>query len=76
MQHDGLAKALEAVVTVATSDAQLIKVVDGLGDSGAPVYALRLSAICSILITNRGDRLIVPSEPGMLLDKGGKPISK
>ncbi|SFQ17155.1 DUF2138 domain-containing protein [Ralstonia sp. NFACC01] len=76
MQRNGLAKALEAVATVATSDAQLSKVADGLGDSGAPVYALRLSATRSILIASKGDRLIALSEPGMLLDKDGKPISK
>ncbi|WP_163066260.1 DUF2138 family protein, partial [Acinetobacter baumannii] len=52
------------------------KVADGLGDSGAPVYALRLSATRSILIASKGDRLIALSEPGMLLDKDGKPISK
>ena len=76
MQRNGLAKALEAVATVATSDAQLSKVADGLGDSGAPVYALRLSATRSILIASKGDRLIALSEPGILLDKDGKPISK
>lgn len=76
MQRNGLAKALEAVATVATSDTQLTKVADGLGDSGAPVYALRLSATRSILIASKGDRLIALSEPGILLDKDGKPISK
>ncbi|MDF7012643.1 DUF2138 domain-containing protein, partial [Escherichia coli] len=76
MQRNGLAKALEAVATVATSDTQLTKVADRLGDSGAPVYALRLSATRSILIASKGDRLIALSEPGMLLDKDGKPISK
>ncbi|TXD57142.1 DUF2138 domain-containing protein [Ralstonia sp. TCR112] len=76
MQRNGLAKALEAVATVATSDTQLSKVADGLGDSGAPVYALRLSATRSILIASKGDRLIALSEPGMLLDKDGKLISK
>ncbi|WP_316682376.1 DUF2138 domain-containing protein [Ralstonia flaminis] len=76
MQRNGLAKALEAVATVATSDTQLTKVADALGDSGAPVYALRLSATRSILIASKGDRLIALSEPGILLDKDGKPISK
>lgn len=76
MQRNGLAKALEAVATVAASDTQLSKVADGLGDSGAPVYALKLSATRSILIASKGDRLIALSEPGILLDKDGKPISK
>ena len=76
MQRNGLAKALEAVATVATSDTQLTKVADALGDSGAPVYALRLSATRSILIASKGDRLIALSEPGILLDKDGKPVSK
>lgn len=61
MQRNGLAKALEAVATVATSDTQLTKVADALGDSGAPVYALRLSATRSILIASKGDRLIALS---------------
>ncbi|CAJ0743094.1 DUF2138 domain-containing protein [Ralstonia mannitolilytica] len=76
MQRNGLAKALEAVATVAASDSQLSKVADALGDSGAPVYALRLSATRSILVASKGDRLIALSEPGILLDKDGKPISK
>lgn len=76
MQRNGLAKALEAVATVATRDTQLSKVADALGDSGAPVYALKLSPTRSILIASKGDRLIVLSEPGILLDKDGKPISK
>lgn len=76
MQRNGLAKALEAIATVATSDTQLSKVADALGDSGAPVYALRLSAARSILIAGKGDRLIALSEPGILLDKDGKPIAK
>lgn len=76
MQRNGLAKALEAVATVATRDTQLSKVADALGDSGAPVYALKLSATRSILIASKGDRLIALSEPGILLDKDGKPVSK
>jgi uncharacterized protein YfaA (DUF2138 family) len=79
MQRNGLAKALEAVATVAastTNDTQLSKVADALGDSGAPVYALKLSATRSILIASKGDRLIALSEPGILLDKDGKPVSK
>ncbi|MGR5503951.1 DUF2138 family protein, partial [Vibrio sp. DNB22_10_4] len=40
------------------------------------VYALRLSATRSILIASKGDRLIALSEPGILLDKDGKPVSK
>lgn len=76
MQRNGLAKALEAVATVAASDTQLTKIADALGDSGAPVYALRLSATRSILIASKGDRLIALSEPGILLDKDGKPVSK
>lgn len=76
MQRNGLAKALEAVATVAASDTQLTKVADALGDSGAPVYALKLSATRSILIASKGDRLIALSEPGILLDKDGKPLSE
>ena len=76
MQRNGLAKALEAVATVATSDTQLSKVADALGDSGAPVYALKLSGTRSILIASKGDRLIALSEPGILLDKDGKPTPK
>ncbi|GCB05571.1 DUF2138 domain-containing protein [Ralstonia sp. SET104] len=76
MQRNGLAKALEAVATVASGDTQLSKVADALGDSGAPVYALKLSGTRSILIASKGDRLIALSEPGILLDKDGKPVPK
>ncbi|MFV8671067.1 DUF2138 domain-containing protein [Ralstonia pseudosolanacearum] len=75
MQRNGLAKALEAVGTVAAGDAQLSKVADALGDSGAPVYALKLGGTRSILIASKGDRLIALSEPGILLDKEGKPLA-
>ncbi len=75
MQRNGLAKALEAVGTVAAGDAQLSKVADALGDSGAPVYALKLGGTRSILIASKGDRLIALSEPGILLDKDGKPMA-
>ncbi|CAH0443378.1 hypothetical protein LMG10661_00190 [Ralstonia syzygii subsp. syzygii] len=75
MQRNGLAKALEAVGTVAAGDAQLSKVADALGDSGAPVYALKLGGARSILIASKGDRLIALSEPGILLDKDGKPMA-
>ncbi|XHO06220.1 hypothetical protein ACEQUB_03132 [Ralstonia syzygii] len=49
--------------------------VDALGDSGAPVYALKLGGARSILIASKGDRLIALSEPGILLDKDGKPMA-
>ncbi|WP_425219841.1 DUF2138 domain-containing protein [Ralstonia solanacearum] len=75
MQRNGLAKALEAVGTVAAGDAQLAKVADALGDSGAPVYALKLGGTRSILIASKGDRLVALSEPGILLDKDGKPMA-
>ncbi|AYB50407.1 DUF2138 domain-containing protein [Ralstonia solanacearum] len=75
MQRNGLAKALEAVGTVAAGDAQLSKVADALGDSGAPVYALKLGSARSILIASKGDRLVALSEPGILLDKDGKPMA-
>ncbi|WP_155518411.1 DUF2138 family protein, partial [Ralstonia solanacearum] len=75
MQRNGLAKALEAVGTVAAGDAQLSKVADALGDSGAPVYALKLGGTRSILIASKGDRLVALSEPGILLDKDGKPMA-
>ncbi|MEA3082605.1 MAG: hypothetical protein QOC89_302 [Paraburkholderia sp.] len=70
MRRNGLAKLLQGYANVATSDAQLSRVASLSGD--IPVYALKLAIGRTILFATKGDRLIVMSAPGVLLDaKGG-----
>jgi len=71
MQRNGLAKVLQSLAAVAPGDTQLTKAAE-IG--GVPLYALRLSASRSLLVAGKGDRLVVLSEAGMLLDPDNKPI--
>jgi len=71
MERNGLAKVLQALATVAPADAQLTRA----GEiDGTPLYTLRIGAARSLLIAGKGDRLVVLSEAGMLLDAESKPI--
>ncbi|AOZ09927.1 DUF2138 domain-containing protein [Cupriavidus malaysiensis] len=71
MQRNGLAKVLQALATVAPGDSQLSRVGEV---GGAPLYALRLNAARSLLVAGKGERLVVLSEAGMLLDAESQPI--
>lgn len=77
MQRNTVGKLLQGVANIALSDAQLKKVaklsVDG---DEATVYALSYSNQRTLLLVSHGDRLVVASEPALLLDSGGKLIGK
>jgi uncharacterized protein YfaA (DUF2138 family) len=70
MHRNGLARLLQGIGNVATSDAQLSQVAKLSGD--VPVYALKLAVGRTLLFATQDDRLVVLSAPGILLDgKGG-----
>lgn len=71
MERNGLAKVLQTLGTIAPADTQLTRA----GEiDGTPLYALRIGPARSLLIAGKGERLVVLSEAGMLLDAEGKPI--
>ncbi|MDF3837564.1 DUF2138 domain-containing protein, partial [Cupriavidus basilensis] len=71
MERNGLAKVLQTLGTVAPADTQLSRA----GEiDGTPLYALRIGLARSLLLAGKGDRLVVLSEAGMLLDAESKPI--
>jgi uncharacterized protein YfaA (DUF2138 family) len=72
IHRNGLAKLLQGVgnvAAVAASDAQLSQVAKLSGD--VPVYALKLAVGRTLLFATQGDRLVVLSAPGVLLDAKG-----
>ncbi|WP_176061122.1 DUF2138 domain-containing protein [Paraburkholderia sp. BCC1876] len=69
MHRNGLAKLLQGYANVAASDAQLSQVAKLSGD--VPVYALKLAVGRTLLFATKGDRLVVISAPGVLLDQKG-----
>ncbi|MFT4069748.1 DUF2138 domain-containing protein [Paraburkholderia sp.] len=69
IHRNGLAKLLQGLGNVATSDAQLSQVAKLAGD--VPVYALKLAVGRTLLFAVKDDRLVVLSAPGMLLDEKG-----
>lgn len=71
MERNGLAKVLQTLGTIAPADTQLSRA--GEVD-GTPLYALRIGPARSLLLAGKGDRLVILSEAGMLLDAEGKPI--
>jgi uncharacterized protein YfaA (DUF2138 family) len=72
MTRGTLAKALQALATVATKDKQLTLIgelrLDKLSVASQPVYALTLSSRRTLAITTRGNRVVVLSDPGLLFD--------
>ncbi|MBB6107013.1 uncharacterized protein YfaA (DUF2138 family) [Paraburkholderia bannensis] len=72
MRRNGLAKLLQAVGNVAAGDTQLSQAATLSG--GVPVYALKLAVGHTLLFAAKDDRLVVMSEPGILLDADGKTI--
>ncbi len=71
MERNGLAKVLQTLGTIAPADSQLSRA--GEVD-GTPLYVLRIGPARSLLLAGKGDRLVILSEAGMLLDAEGKPI--
>ncbi|KJK20662.1 hypothetical protein UB46_31240 [Burkholderiaceae bacterium 16] len=72
MERNGLAKVLQTLGTIAPADTQLSRA----GEiDGTPLYALRIGPARSLLLAGKGDRLVILSEAGMLLDAESKPIA-
>ncbi|NLP65902.1 DUF2138 family protein [Paraburkholderia sacchari] len=74
MRRNGLAKLMQAVGNVATGDSQLNQAATLSGE--VPVYALKLAVGHTLLFAAKGERLIIMSEPGILLDADGKAIGE
>ncbi|MCG5078398.1 DUF2138 family protein [Paraburkholderia tagetis] len=74
MRRNGLAKLMQALGNVATGDSQLSQAATLSGD--VPVYALKLAVGHTLLFAAKGERLIIMSEPGILLDADGKTIGE
>ncbi len=72
MHRNGLAKLMQALGNVAAGDTQLSQAATLSG--GVPVYALKLAVGHTLLFAAKGERLVVMSEPGILLDADGKTI--
>jgi uncharacterized protein YfaA (DUF2138 family) len=72
MRRNGIAKLAQAIGNVAASDSQLSRIAK-LPD-GTPVYAIRLATGHTLIYAAKDDRLVIMSEPGMLLDNAGEPI--
>ena len=72
MRRNGVAKLVQAIGNVAASDSQLSRIAK-LPD-GTPVYAIRLATNHTLIYAAKDDRLVIMSEPGMLLDNANEPI--
>lgn len=72
MRRNGIAKLAQAIGNVAASDSQLSRIAKLPDDT--PVYAIRLATRHTLIYAAKGDRLVVMSEPGMLLDDANEPI--
>jgi uncharacterized protein YfaA (DUF2138 family) len=71
-QRNGMSRLLQGIANVALDDSQLKKVgqLDVDGDD-TPVYALAYGYQRSMLFAVHGDRMVVMSDPGMLLNGEG-----
>jgi uncharacterized protein YfaA (DUF2138 family) len=74
MRRNGLAKLMQAAGNVAASDSQFNQVGTLPGD--VPVYALKLAVGRTLLFAAKGERLVVVSEPGILLDTAGNVVGE
>ncbi|WP_019938998.1 DUF2138 family protein [Bordetella sp. FB-8] len=72
MRRNGIAKLAQAIGNVAASDSQLSRIAR-LPD-GTAVYAIHLATDHTLIYAAKGDRLVIMSEPGMLLDNANEPI--
>ena len=71
-RRNGIAKLVQAIGNVAASDAQLSRAAK-LPD-GTPVYAIHLATGHTLLFAAKDDRMVILSEPGMLLGEDKAPI--
>lgn len=73
IERGGLARVLEPLAHVALDDSQLSQAgelrVDG---DSVPLYRLSYLGDRSVLLASHGDRLLVLSSPGMLMDEAGQ----
>jgi uncharacterized protein YfaA (DUF2138 family) len=73
MRRNALATLMQEAATVALKDRQLTRAGElRAGGSTLPVYALELSPRRTLLLVAKGDRLVVLSDPGMLVDRHGE----
>jgi len=73
MKRNALAKLLQAAATVAMKDKQLTSAGEiEAGGSAVPLYALSINPRRTLLLASKGDRVVVLSDPGLLLGKDGK----
>ena len=69
MERGGLARLLEPLAHVATDDTQLRKVAELQVDGDAvPLYRLRYNGERALLFASYGDKLVMLSNPSMLLE--------
>jgi uncharacterized protein YfaA (DUF2138 family) len=69
MERGGLARLLEPLAHVATDDTQLRQVAELRVDGDAvPLYRLRYNGERALLFASYGDKLVMLSNPGMLLE--------
>jgi uncharacterized protein YfaA (DUF2138 family) len=73
LSRNELAKALQGAATIALKDSQLTKALDiRVGGDDVPVLALRYGRDRTLLLASRGDRIVILSDPGMLLSAANK----
>lgn len=73
MRRNALATLMQEAATVALKDRQLTRAGElRAGGSTLRVYALELNPRRTLLLVAKGDRLVVLSDPGMLLDRHGE----
>ncbi|TCS38267.1 uncharacterized protein YfaA (DUF2138 family) [Paucimonas lemoignei] len=76
MERNTLAKVLQELGTIAAKDGQLKlagKIDVGMGS--ANLYALELNPRRTLLISSLGNRVVVLSDPGLVLDKDSRVVS-
>lgn len=73
IRRNALAAVLQEAATIALKDRQLTRAGElRAGGATVPVYALALNPRRTLLVAAKGGRLVVLSDPGLLLDKDGK----
>ena len=73
MRRNALATVMQEAATIALKDRQLTRAGEvRVGGAAVPVYALELNPRRTLLLVAKGDRLVVLSDPGLLLDQERK----
>lgn len=74
MTRNGLARLIQGLASVAMKDRQLTLAAEiAVGDESLPVYALSYGRDRTLLVVSRGNRVVVLSDPGMLLRSSLEP---